>query len=199
MDTFVCKEGSGCVPDTNSKTGYSCKKITSALSDNKNCSSDSNCNSDAFCDCNTIIGTSQCVPYPAARADTLDYYKKVLQYGSSSQLGKEFVNLIDSIYYPHKADYRCTVVPAPVEPSSSSSSSYENPSPRPTPPAGSGSGAEPESESRFRFRSETSASTSTFTSIEESDIESSSKGKASGCLNLKPLIAIFFAFVAFMF
>ena len=124
---FVCKEGSGCVPDNTSSTGYKCMKITTTLKDEITCTGydDPSCPADSYCGCNSINGIMQCIPYTANNKDLLEYYKKMLSFDDPECEEAYFYGeAIMMSFYAYDKYYRCyttDLIPIPpVYPSSDS-------------------------------------------------------------------------------
>lgn len=120
---FFCKEGSGCIPNETSSTGYLCMPILAKAAEYQPCSTDEECNPDSYCECNSTNGIMSCVPYMASNLFTLTFYKEALKEGLDSEKGMDYMDIIYAIYYPHDKDYRCIYEDTKSSSSSSSSSS----------------------------------------------------------------------------
>lgn len=70
-----CKEGLGCVPDSENKDSFSCKKVETKKN-TVSCEND-NCPPDSYCACDDEKGTMQCVPIPTS---SKKFTKRISEY-----------------------------------------------------------------------------------------------------------------------
>lgn len=160
MSSFLCKEGSGCVPSNVSRTGYACAKIVTKLSDEKECSEGGNeCGVDSFCDCNTINGKMQCIPYQAVDKYTLFYYMKFVEAGFDSKESYDYDRVLAESYLSYDEEYRCvTYDPLTI---------YESSDDDSHPSSSTGGGGSP-------FSSTSTIPTSTVSTLSFSELEEES-------------------------
>ena len=120
---FVCKEGSGCVPDSTSRTEYRCMKINTTLENVIPCTGygDTSCPAGSHCDCNSITGTMQCVPYPPNNKNIVEHYKKLWEFDDiASDDARAYMVAISKALTPYDKDSHC-MTPLPLPPDSASS------------------------------------------------------------------------------
>lgn len=156
---MLCKEGSGCIRNSSSSTGYSCQKVVSSITDMKSCNDDSDCDNDAACECNTEVGKNQCIPYQYARKDILALFKKITKMEEDGNFDNEkylaYISALQKIYYPFGEYARCIDYEISSDEFISSSSS---PSPSSPSPPSSPSSPSPSSSSQGKGGNEDVAS-----------------------------------------